>query len=49
MLNMVVGIGRIISTIKTHDIAIIGMFENLGYLTLLIIKTEIMALSNHAK
>ena len=49
MPNMVVGIGRIINRIKIQDIAIIGIFENLGYLALLIINIETIALSNSAK
>ena len=37
-----------INIINMHDIMIIGIFENFGYLKLLIIKQEIIALNNNA-
>ena len=40
MLYNVVGIGSIIKIINMQDIEISGIFENLGYLTLLIIKID---------
>ena len=43
-----VGIGSIISTINMHEIAIIGMFENLGYLILLIISKDTIMLNINA-
>ena len=38
-----------INTINTQDIIIAGMFENFGYLTLLIIRIDTIAANNNAK
>ena len=45
----VVGIGSIINTINMQDIIIAGMFENFGYLTLLIISIDTIVANNNAK
>ena len=45
----VVGIGSMINTISMQDIIIAGMFENLGYLTLLIIRIDTIIANNNAK
>ena len=42
------GIGSIVNMINTQDIAIIGIFENLGYFTLLIISIETIMLNIEA-
>ena len=49
ILYNVVGIGSIIKIIKMQDIEIKGTFENLGYLTLLIIKIDVMIENINAK
>ena len=49
MLYNVVGIGSIIKIINMQDIEINGIFENLGYLTLLIIKIDTIIDNINAK
>lgn len=47
MLNNFVGIGSIIRIINRQDIAITGIFENFGYLTLLTIRIDTIVANNN--